>query len=172
VGFTCSICGQEHEEEVRDVRARYPEAYFELPPEERDERTRDGGDFFLVELVEGDRHFIRALIEVPIAGSDDHFRWGIWVELSEEDIRDAWEHYEDDELGWERARSYPGRLASKLPEYGTTLGATGVVRLREGTLVPAFELDRSAAALSVDQREGITVERARELAEPYRHSGQ
>ena len=63
-----------------------------------------------------------------------------------------------------------GQLATHLQSYGETVGLPGTLTLREETLLPIFLLDELDHALSRDQHRGITLERARELAEPYRQT--
>ena len=165
MGFTCSICGRFHEEELRDVRAGLPEEIHRLPEEEREGRAlvSPGGDFA---SLDEDRHFVRALIEVPI---DDGgvFGWGVWVRLEVEQLEAVVTTWADDGSAGEQ---YPGRLATQLPAYGTTEGLPGTLRLRNADLLPLFELDPGSSPLAIEQRDGIDVERARELAEPYRQA--
>jgi hypothetical protein len=165
VGFTCSICGRYHDEELRDVRAGLPEEIHRLPEEERKARAAvsPGGDFA---TLDQDRHFVRALIEVPI---DDGgvFGWGVWVRLGLAELEAVVTTWADDGSA---GAEYPGRLATQLPAYGATEGIPGTLRLRSAELLPLFELDAGSSPLAAEQRDGIDLERARELAEPYRQA--
>jgi hypothetical protein len=163
VGYTCTICGRFHDEEMRDVRAGLPEPIFALPEDERAKRAviSPGGDFA---TLDGEHHFVRALLEVPIPAEDDVFGWGVWVRVSEADVEDLVTRWVDEEsLG----HCYPGRLATHLPAYGATLDLTGMLTLRSVDRLPAFDLDGAGHRLALEQKNGISLERARELAEPY-----
>jgi len=163
VGYTCTICGRFHEKEMRDVRAGLPEPIFALPEDQRARRAviSPGGDFA---TLDGEHHFVRALLEVPIPAEDDVFGWGVWVRVSEADVADLATHWVDEaSVG----RSYPGRLATQLPAYGGTLDLAGVLTLRSVDQLPTFELHDADHRLGLEQQNGISVDRARELAEPY-----
>jgi hypothetical protein len=166
VGYTCTICGRFHEEEMRDVRAGLPEAIFVLSEDERRRRVviSPGGDFA---TLDGEHHFVRALLEVPIPSEEDCFGWGVWVRLTAADRDDVAERWVDPESV---GRSYPGRLATHLAAYGETLGLSGTLTLRHVDRLPAFELRDAEHPLVIEQRAGISLERARELAEPYQQA--
>jgi hypothetical protein len=164
VGFTCSICGRWHESELLDVRALLPEDVLRLDEAERERSvaTAPGGDF--TSILDADRHFVRALIELPI-GEGGRFGWGVWVRVSREDVADLARRWDDaDAYG----RTYRGHLATQLAVYGDTLDLAGTVTLRETNLLPIFLLDRGDHPLGDEQHGGITLARARQLAEPYR----
>jgi hypothetical protein len=163
VGYTCTICGRFHEEEMRDVRAGLPEEIFRLSDDERRRRAviSPGGDFA---TLDGEQLFVRALLEVPIPSEVDCFGWGVWVRVSGADCDDVAERWLDPESV---GRSYPGSLATHLPAYGETLGLPGTLTLRDVDRLPAFEVSDGAHPLVMEQHAGITLERARELAEPY-----
>ncbi len=166
MGYTCTICGRYHAEEMRDVRAGLPEPIFVLSEKERAARAvvDPGGDFA---SLDGVQHFVRALLELPIPAEEDVFGWGVWVRLTEEDIRDVSARWVDEgSIGC----SYPATLATHLPAYGETVDLAGTLTLRAVDRLPGFELAGTPHPLSVEQREGISLERARELAEPYYQS--
>ena len=166
MGFACSVCGRWHDEELLDVRAGVPEEVLALAPEERKRRvaTSSSGDF--TSIVDTDRHFVRALIELPI---EEHtrFGWGIWVRLSRDDVADVARLWAD-EAGYGRA--FDGELATRLPPYGETVGLRGRLTLRETNLLPIFLLEPSDHALAREQQSGISLDRARALGEPYRQA--
>jgi len=148
---------------MRDVRAGLPEPIFQLPAAERAARAvvDPAGDFA---TLDGDQHFVRALIEVPIPSEEDVFGWGIWVRLTAADVQDVSARWTDEAS---TGHSYAGTLATALPAYGETLGLRGVLTLRAVDKLPGFEVREPTHPLAVEQRDGITLERARELAEPY-----
>jgi hypothetical protein len=123
-----------------------------------------GGDFA---TLDGEQHFVRALLEVPIPSEDDCFGWGVWVRLSAADRDDVAERWIDPESV---GRSYPGHLATHLASYGETLGLSGTLTLRDVDKLPAFELRDAEHRLVIEQHAGISLERARELAEPYQQA--
>ena len=166
MGFTCTICGRFHEDELLDVRAGLPQEIFELSEDERERLAAidPSGDF--ASLV-GDRHFVRSLIELPLRRDDRCFGWGVWARLSRADVAEIAARWNDPDAA---GSAYPGWLASELPAYGRTRDLPGTVRLRSVDELPAFELADASHPLAVEQREGISLDRARELADPYRQA--
>ncbi len=164
MGFTCSTCGRYHEEELRDVRTGLPEEIFELPEQERELRARVGSDFA---QLDGDRFYVRALLTLPILDEGAGFGWGVWVRVEQRVAGELRAHWQDAEAA---GCTFAGELAVELPGYGSTLGLEGTLRLRSVELLPAFELAESGHALGLEQREGISLERARELADPYQQA--
>lgn len=164
MGFTCSTCGRYHEEELRDVRTGLPEEIFGLSEAERERRAQVGSDF--AEL-DGKRFYVRGLLSIPILDEDADFGWGIWVRVEEHVDAELREHWTDEDVV---GRTYDGELAVELPAYGSTLGLAGTLRLRSVDLLPAFELAESGHRLGLEQRHGISLERARELADPYQQA--
>jgi len=167
VGYTCTSCGRYHEEEIRDVRAELPEEIHRMPATERARRAlvAPSGDF--ASLEDADRHFVRALIELPIPDEGVVFGWGVWVRLEREDVEQVSASWTDeDAVGSE----FPGWLATELTAYDMTEGLPGTLRLRSIDLLPSFEVADVRHPLGIDQHAGIGLERARELAEPYQQA--
>ena len=164
MGFTCSTCGRYHEEELRDVRTGLPDEIFALAAEERDRRAQVGPDF--AEL-DGERFYVRGLLSIPILDEDADFGWGIWARVEAHVDAELREHWTDEDAV---GRSFEGELAVELPAYGSTLGLAGTLRLRSVDLLPSFELADSGHLLGFEQRHGISLERARELADPYQRA--
>jgi hypothetical protein len=167
VGYTCATCGRYHDEEIRDVRAELPEEIHRMPEDERERRVLigPGGDF--ASLGDSDRHFVRALIELPIPDEDAVFGWGVWVRLGRDDVTRVSASWRDeDAVGSE----FPGWLATELSAYDATEGLPGTLRLRNVDLLPSFEVADAGHPLGLEQHAGIGLERARELAEPYQQA--
>jgi hypothetical protein len=166
LGFTCTICGRFHEDELLDVRAALPEEIFELSEDDRRRlATIDpSGDF--ASLL-ADRHFVRALIEIPLPVEERCFGWGVWVRLTRDDLAEVAERWTDPAAA---GSAYAGWLATDLPAYGPTRELPGSIRLGAVDELPGFELSDPSHPLAVEQRSGISLERARELADPYRQA--
>jgi hypothetical protein len=167
VGYTCTSCGRYHDEEIRDVRTELPDEIHRMPEDERALRAvvSPGGDFATV--GDADRHFVRALIELPILDEGDVFGWGVWVRLERDDVaRVSASWTDEDAVGAE----FPGWLATELSAYAPTEGLPGTLRLRSVDLLPSFEVADARHPLGFEQHAGIGLERARELAEPYQQA--
>jgi hypothetical protein len=162
VAFTCEACGQTHSGDVRDIRMSLPEPIFHLDEDERELRARVGDDSAVLTRPQGDRFFVRGLLEVPIEGEDGYFGYGSWVEVSHDDFATLSELWHDDE-GW-RSGPFAGTLANELAPYFATVDLPVTIRLRDVQLLPLVELADANHELVRAHRQGISRHRAHELA--------
>ncbi len=163
MGFVCSFCGEQHDEEMLDIRAQFPDPVFELADEERAKRADLGDDACVLDPDSSDaRFFVRGLVELPIRNVDDHFAYGAWVEVDEQAFRRI------GDLWWDtRGREEPpftGLLANELEPYVSTVGLECELQLQELNRVPSISVRSAGHPLSADQVSGITFERVHELA--------
>jgi len=162
VSFTCDVCGETHAGETRDIRLGLPQPIFLLDDDERGRRAYVEEDFAVLHTANGDRYFVRALLELPIDGEDGYFGYGSWVEVSEADVTALGELWDDEE--GERAGPFAGTLANELSPYAFTEGLAVQIRLRDVQLLPLVELADANHELVRAQRHGISRHRAHELA--------
>ena len=158
--WTCSCCGRQFDGLPLDWSAEAPLQYDLIPESERATRAALTADFC---TIDGKDFFIRGLIELPIIGRPEKFAWGAWTSLSSasaEKVRHAWDRpdraSEGPFLGW---------LCSALPLYPRTLSLKTRVHLRAPPIVPFIELEPTDHPLAVEQRHGITIGRAIQIAE-------
>ncbi len=115
-----------------------------------------------------DNYFFRGLIQVPVLGVEQPFEWGVWVSQSEESFTRAI-------LSWEtpgREHDPPtfGWLSTELTLYEpSTLNLATMLHRRPVGLRPLVVLEPTDHPLAVDQRDGITLERVREIATALLH---
>ena len=162
MGFTCDVCGETHAGETRDIRMGLPQPIFLLDEDERERIARVGDDSAVLNHGDRERFFVRALLELPIAGEDGYFGYGAWIEVSEPDfaaLRELW----DDDDGW-RSEPVAGTLANELSPYAFTEGLSLQIKLREVELLPLVELEDGEHELVRAQRYGISPHRAHQLA--------
>ncbi|MHB1242272.1 MAG: DUF2199 domain-containing protein [Gaiellaceae bacterium] len=159
MGFACAVCGETHAGETRDIRMGLPQPIFLLDEEERERRSWVGEDSA---ILDGERFFVRALVELPIAGEEGYFGYGAWIEVSEPDYAALVELWHDED-GW-RSQPFPGTLANELSPYAFTDGLPVKLRLRDVRLLPLVELEDGEHELVRAQRHGISPHRAHQLA--------
>jgi hypothetical protein len=159
VGFACAVCGETHAGETRDIRMGLPQPIFLLDEEERERRSWVGEDSA---ILDGERFFVRALVELPIAGEEGYFGYGAWIEVSEPDYAALVELWHDED-GW-RSEPFAGTLANELSPYAFTDGLPVRIRLRDVRLLPLVELEDGEHELVRAQRHGISPHRAHQLA--------
>jgi hypothetical protein len=168
VAFVCSVCGEQHDEPMLDIRMGLPEAVFELSDEEREERAEIAEDSGIFRSAAGREHYyVRGLLEIPIPSLERYFGYGAWIEVdaaSYDRLGELW----NDEQGREEP-PFAGKLANELAPYEETVGLPVMIQLREVDLLPTVELVETDHPLRADQRAGISEARAHELASAVAH---
>lgn len=119
-------------------------------------------------VIRGRHFFVRGLIEIPVIGSEDVFSWGVWVSLSKDNFTRALEVWNTE--GREAEKPYFGWLSTELALYSesTTDLKTNAHTRPVGTR-PLIELEPTDHPLAVEQRNGITHARVREIATAVLH---
>lgn len=142
-----------------------PWQYTTLPEDRRLNDAKLGPDLCIIHTKDHFDFFIRGCLGIPIRGVDDPFLWGVWISVSAEAFRrygDTWDDpVETDE--------YCGWLCSKVSLYPDSLGLEAIARPQLNGQRPMITLEPSDHPLSVDCREGLTIERAQEMAEQLVH---
>ena len=161
--WTCGICGIEHDDlplcfgADAPWRAMVAEAEFGS----RVELTKDQC------VVDRTSFFIRGHIEIPIHTMAQTLAWSVWVSLSETSFLHCSARWEDPDR---EGDGYFGWLCTPVPIYSDTLHLKTNVRSRAPGVVPLIELQECDHPLYRDQRDGISVDRLREIAHAILHS--
>jgi hypothetical protein len=158
----CPHCNNELNELPLCYGIEAPQYFYTVPEEKRTELTDD----FCV--IDEQHFFIRGHIEIPIIDSHEKFIWSVWASLSAENF------LKSNELllveGREEEEPYFGWLSTELSIYPlTTLSLKTRVHTREVGAVPLIELEQTDHPLAVEQREGISIERVKEIAHLINH---
>jgi hypothetical protein len=168
VGWTCSVCGELHEEAMRDVRLGLPDPVFTLDESQREQQTRRSDDACVfVDEAQAVHHFVRGVLHLPVTGTDEDFRFGVWVEVDGADY-DRLGRLWDDSDG-STSRPFFGTLANELAPYETAAGLPVAVQLRDVHVLPGVIVLDAEHALGRDQRIGISEAHANRLAETVLH---
>lgn len=156
MSFHCGKCGEDHEG-LPDVGMEYPDPYLAIPVDEREERTEHTEDTCIVHADEGTHYFVRAVIMLPLHDRDEPFGIGVWVSQSEKNFQ----RYVDDE----EMEPTVGYIANKIGAYeDSTFLLVGRLHFRNGEkLRPLVELQPTEHRLSIEQRNGISMDRAWEI---------
>ncbi|MBJ6612786.1 DUF2199 domain-containing protein [Streptomyces sp. I4(2020)] len=162
-GFTCSGCGARHPELPMNYTADAPAVW---------DAGFTGADDCLLSsdqcVIRAEHYFVKGLVEIPVLGTDDVFSWGVWVSLSRANFSRAADMW--DQPGRENEEPYFGWLTTELMVYPeTTLNLRTRVHTRPVGERPFVELEPTGHPLAVEQRNGITMERVREIAAAVRH---
>ena len=159
MSFRCAVCGESHEE-LPDVGSDRPDQWWEIPEDERERRIELTSDTC---VIDGEHFFIRGVIQIPVHDHPQSFGFGVWVSQKRENFMTYLGNWESSEIG-----PFFGWLSTWIAYYpvGTMLLKTRA-HFRGGGLRPLIELEPTEHPLSVDQREGITLQKAWEIVHFY-----
>jgi len=105
--------------------------------------------------------FVRGIIELPILGTAESFRWGVWGSLSRENF-EALLRDEEEPGRVERPPMFSW-LSSQISDYPKTLSLKMHAHIQEPGARPQFHLERCDNLLAREFHEGIAPERVRDL---------
>jgi hypothetical protein len=162
--YTCALCDKVHEG-LPAITFDAPALYYEIPEDERDERAHLSADFC---VIDNEHYFVRTVLTLPIKQHAETLEWGVWGSLSTDNFKRYAETFDDD--GQSKLGAMFSYFSSRLRGYPETLNETTTVHPRDGRQRPRVEFhSTSLHPLAVDQRDGISYERAIELASPALH---
>lgn len=163
--WTCSRCGEEHVGLPLDWAFDRP-AYWDGPRSD-DDRLSD--DLCVWTDDAGDRsYFIRGVLVIPLVDSEETFGYGVWSSLSRKSFDRVYELWDDPARVDESP--YFGWLSNSLRGYPETLNLPLDVVTAELDKRPSLFLHDGDHPLATEQRNGITMERVREIAELHMHA--
>ena len=162
MGFTCSVCGEHHDDRLLDIRLGLPDDIHALPAEERERRALVDDDFA---VLDGRRFFVRGLLELPIPELGGRFGYGTWVEVREPEFGELRRRWHDPE----QFEPVDCAVANELAPYRATTGLGATLRATTPDRLPTVELADGDHPLIGDQRSGITAARSDELASVVLH---
>jgi len=90
----CACCNKPLPSDSFALGLRRPGAWIALSRAER-RKGKDSDDYVSFTDKGKPRYFVRAVLELPIVGTDRHFEYGPWVELDEASFIDYGEHEDD-----------------------------------------------------------------------------
>ena len=163
LSYTCGTCGEEHQG-LPDWGYDAPTYYHDIPEAEREARCRLSDDLC---SVDGEYYFVRGVLQVPVVGTGIPFGWGIWSSLGKASFERYVKLFEAPNVTGEGP--YFGWFSNRLPFYPDTLNLKLEVRLQNGGLRPLFGLEPSDHPLAIDQRDGMSWQRAVSFAEQLMH---
>ncbi len=100
-------------------------------------------------------------------GTAEHLEWGVWVSLKEENFFLWQDHYDTPKRS--HIGPFFGWLCTGLPGYPDTLHMKTMVHLRDNGIRPYIEIEDTDHPLSVDQRNGITMQRVQDIVDLVEH---
>lgn len=158
--YLCSTCGREHHEIPLSFAADFPDPYANLSRDDRENRALISSDQC---IIDKDQFYLRGCIELPIAGSEEVFLWGVWARIHEKDFDEIHENWNS--AGREsRIGPFKGRLANSLSIYPQTLGMKLEIHIQPVGERPLFLLEEPGHLLTQEQQNGLSREKAHQYA--------
>jgi len=112
-------------------------------------------------ILNGEHFFVRGIIHLPIIGTAETFRWGVWGSLSKENFRSLLSMYEDPKR--EELEPMFSWLSNQIDEYEDTLNLKMYAHIHEPNERPTFELEPTEHPLSQEYYHGIAPERVKDI---------
>lgn len=164
IRFQCTACGDQHQPLPLSYSAKAPLTVMRIPWLERQQRVTINPDQCVI-----DEHlfFLRGRIVVPVCEIAEPFIWGVWAQVSMKDFfrtNQLW-----NTAGREREPAFYGRLDSDLPLFDSTVDLEVKVHTQVVGRRPHFEVASGQHPLGREQRAGITLQRAKEIAAMLLH---
>jgi hypothetical protein len=125
---------------------------------------RERPETFLTEdycAIDDRDFFVRGIIELPIIGTAESLRWGVWGSLSRANFDMLLETAEDP-----RCLALPPMfswMSTQLPEYPDTLNLRMYARVSALNMRPQFDVELTDHPLAQEYHNGILPERVKEI---------
>jgi hypothetical protein len=167
--FRCAHCDELHEGSP-SFGFNAPDHYANLSDEQKNQLGWLSDDLCTITHGEHTDFFIRTVLNVPIHGVSEPFCWGIWVSVSPQ----SYDRYVATYDAPVEGDGFFGWVCNAIPGYpnDTHLAANVLVQLHG--LSPKLHLQTGEGRdhpLIADQHNGISVQKAQELAEFIMHQG-
>jgi hypothetical protein len=111
--------------------------------------------------VNDEYFYVRGNIHLPILGTKETLRWGVWGSLSPENFKKLME-MEDDPKRVELPPMFSW-LSNNIPEYPDTINLKMYAHIQEPGWRPHFELEPTDHPLAQEYHKGISPERVKEI---------
>ena len=161
-GFNCTYCGEYHDYLPLSYGVPAPIYWSEeMAKDKKSELEQD------ICVINEEHFFIKGNVEIPVHDTGEIFAYTVWVSLSHENFERVVKYWNDPKRVDEEP--YFGWFSCQLPGYPDTLNLKTLVHTRELGIVPFIELEQTDHPLAIEQREGITMERVKEIAELNLH---
>jgi hypothetical protein len=162
--WKCSCCGEFHDSVPNSFGFDEPYHWGNRSRTSPPEGCWLNPDYCVIDDTD---HFIRAVLEIPIRGSDEQFVLGIWTTLSPANFERERQLISDPSRVNEPP--YFGWFANQLWQYPNTLNLKCNVISRAVGQRPCVQFEPIDHLLALEQRNGISYERFLELSGQFLH---
>ena len=163
--FRCARCGAEHNGVPLLWGPNAPSVLGPIPRAEWPHRVSLSEDDC---VIDRSKYIVRGCLDLPIRGTQEIFRWLVWVLVNREGYgytMSPWRR-----LFRLRHPPYAAELDTPLPYEPPTSGLSVEVRSAGPGYRPTIAVADPGHPLAIEQRDGIALERAYELAGRMLHA--
>jgi hypothetical protein len=118
-------------------------------------------------VIDEREFYLKGLLELPVQGVTQPFTWGVWLSVSGESYDRFAQLFADPSRA--AGEEFFGWLCNSVPGYPETQLLKTLLHVREYPMRPTVELEPTEHRLAMDQRTGISRERAIAMAERLLH---
>ncbi len=157
--WTCICCGKTFDTLCMDYAYDGPRNWYALTDEEKAKRAKKDSNLCSID----DREFyVRGCLEIPIVGRVEKLVYGVWVSVSLESFRYILDHW--DGIIPEGDPPRFGWLMNHVEGYPEPGEIRCHIHIRANNQRPLILLEPTSYPLSVDQRQGVTLEHVEAIA--------
>lgn len=116
-------------------------------------------------VIDGEHYYVRGIIYLPIIGTAETLRWGVWGSLSRENFEKLLSMFDDPKcvelppmFSW---------LSCQIDGYPETCNLKMYAHIQEPGTRPTFELEPTDHPLSQEYHHGIAPERVKEIMKSW-----
>lgn len=167
MSWSCSTCGETHEDVPLSFAADYPDKYANMSLRERELRAIASSDQCVIDENE---FYVRGCLEIPLLETDGVFLWGLWASIWKDDYLEIADCWNEDGRKYGHG-PYKGRLANSLKRYYSpdTANLKLSINLQAVGQRPLFIIEDPDHPLGVAQRNGMTNQEVHDLVSLLMH---
>jgi len=157
MAYTCSTCGEEHDD--------LPHIGSAAPAQWSDKLANDPTSLLTEDfcIIQARDYFVRGVIEIPVHDYEHEFGWGVWVSHKKENFETYRANSDSAAIG-----PFFGWLCTAIDYYREpTLSLKTMAYYRSGGIRPLIVLGECAHPLFRQQQEGISLKEAWEMVHYY-----
>jgi hypothetical protein len=160
----CGQCGKDHDIEDLELGFGAPDAYYQIPEEEREARAELTPETC---RIDDDRFYLRGVMEIAVRGRNEGLGLGLWAQTSRQNFERYGVLSHDDEQSEEAP--FMGVIANDIAGQPALVGVPVTIQLESATQRPSLWAVDTTHPLAANQRDGIDERQVLDILNPYLH---
>ncbi|KAB1155945.1 DUF2199 domain-containing protein [Tenacibaculum aiptasiae] len=154
----CNRCETEYNGILLCFGSELPDYYYAIPPNEIKERVELEKSLCVIDKT---HFFHRGRVTIPIIDFKEDLYFDIWTSISQENFKirmDCWNSENRKDFG-----PYFGWIQNQIPTYENTINIKSIAIEQDAGVIPEIEITEENHQLAIDQKNGITYQKAMEI---------